>query len=110
MDMGTISLDDLDDLEGYFAEYVAAYRREYETFVSTPPRGPGYPRVTVSPYLGDAKFDVYLPQSYREPSDKSSRYGNNLGRTSESLIVYGHGEILPTHIHRCGLTLGDRST
>jgi len=55
MDMGTISLD---DLEGYFAEYVAAYRREDETFVSTPPRGPGYPRLTVSSYLGDAKFDV----------------------------------------------------
>ena len=57
MDMDTISLDDLD---GYFPEYVATYRREYETFVSAPPRGPGYPKVTVSPYLGDAKFDVYL--------------------------------------------------
>lgn len=55
--MDTISLD---DLEGYFAEYLATYRREYGTFVSAPPRGPGYPKVTVSPYLGDAKFDVYL--------------------------------------------------
>jgi len=55
--MDTISLD---DLEGYFAEYLAAYRREYETFVSSPPRGPGYPKVSVSPYLGDARFDVYL--------------------------------------------------
>ena len=55
--MDTISLD---DLQSYFAEYVASYKREYETFVSTPPRGPGYPKVNVSPYLGDAKFDVYL--------------------------------------------------
>jgi len=57
MDMDKISLD---DLESYFAEYLATYRREYETFVSAPPRGSGYPKVTVSPYLGDAKFDVYL--------------------------------------------------
>jgi hypothetical protein len=55
--MDTISLD---DLQSYFAEYIASYRREYEKFVSTPPRGPGYPKVIVSPYLGNAKFDVYL--------------------------------------------------
>ena len=28
--------------------------------MSTPPLGPGYPKVIVSPYLGEAKFDVYL--------------------------------------------------
>ena len=50
----------LDDLEAYFAEYVIKYRQEYENFISTPPRGPGYPRVTLSPYLGDTRFDVYL--------------------------------------------------
>jgi hypothetical protein len=60
--LDTIAMDriNLEDLECYFAEYLAAYRREYETFVSAPPRGPGYPKVTVSPYLGEAKFDVYL--------------------------------------------------
>jgi len=50
----------LDDLETYFAEYVTRYRQEYENFLLTPPRGPGYPRVAVSPYLGNARFDVYL--------------------------------------------------
>jgi len=50
----------LDDIQAYFTEYITTYRREYETFVSTPPRGPGYPRVIVSPYLGNSRFDVYI--------------------------------------------------
>ena len=60
--LDTIAMDriKLEDLECYFAEYLATYRREYEKFVSAPPLGPGYPKLTVSPYLGEAKFDVYL--------------------------------------------------
>lgn len=56
----TISLD---DLESYFVEYVIAYRQEYERFISTPPLGPGYPRIGVSPYLGESKFDIYLSRT-----------------------------------------------
>jgi hypothetical protein len=56
----TISLD---ELECYFVEYLTAYRQEYERFVSAPPLGPGYPRIVVSPYLGESKFDIYLTRS-----------------------------------------------
>jgi hypothetical protein len=56
----TISLD---DLENYLAEYITAYRREYERFISAPPRGPGYPSLSVSPYLSRSKFDVYLSEN-----------------------------------------------
>lgn len=53
----------IDDLEKYLTEYITAYRQEYERFISAPPRGPGYPSLSVSPYLSQSKFDVYLSKN-----------------------------------------------
>lgn len=50
----------IEELTGYFAEYLAIYKQEYEKFISPPPYGPGYKNIIVSPYLGNSKIDVYL--------------------------------------------------
>jgi hypothetical protein len=44
----------------YLAAYVRAYRTEYERFVGPPPKGGGYPRLAVSPYLYSQNLICYM--------------------------------------------------
>lgn len=46
----------------YLTRYVVGYRNEYERFTSPPPRGGGYPRLLVSPYLYSPKITCYLAE------------------------------------------------
>lgn len=65
----------IDAVAEYLTQYVAAYRREYEAFVSVPPRGGGYPRLAISPLLGTtfltcmvARDGYALAESSRPPA------------------------------------------
>lgn len=44
----------------YLETYVRAYRAEYGRFVSSAPRGGGYPRLAISPYLDAGDLTCYL--------------------------------------------------
>jgi len=48
------------DISNYLERYVFTYRREYERFTSSPPRGGGYPKFPISPYLYSKELNCYL--------------------------------------------------
>ena len=49
-----------DSLATFLFAYARCYREAYEHATTPPPLGPGYPRLSCSPYLGAAVFDAYL--------------------------------------------------
>lgn len=50
----------LDGIAEFIFRYVAEYRACYEKAVAPPPNGPGYPRVSISPFLNAGRFSVYV--------------------------------------------------
>lgn len=44
----------------YLQKYVASYRMEYKRFITSPPRGGGYPALRVSPYLSSGEIVCHL--------------------------------------------------
>ena len=44
------------DISKYLERYVAAYISEYERFTAPPPKGGGYPKFPISPYLNAARL------------------------------------------------------
>lgn len=56
----TISIDELKE---FYSEYISRYHQEYDLFIAAPPRGPGYPKADISPYLKRSSFDFYLAKN-----------------------------------------------
>jgi hypothetical protein len=44
----------------YLVEYIRRYRAEYQRFTTPPPRGGGYPLLSISPYLEPGKIQCHL--------------------------------------------------
>jgi hypothetical protein len=48
------------ELSTYLFNYITKYRKEYLTFVSPPPKGAGYPKENISPFLNANEFEVFI--------------------------------------------------
>lgn len=53
----------IEGLSEYLFEYIAEYRSAFESFTSAPPKGAGYPKINVSPFLESKEFEVFLSHS-----------------------------------------------
>jgi len=49
-----------DDAARYLKQYVESYRREYQRFTASPPKGGGYPALRISPYLYSTELTCHL--------------------------------------------------
>lgn len=50
----------IEGLRDYIFKYISEYRDVFDSFTSPPPRGAGYPKIHVSPFLRSKEFDVFL--------------------------------------------------
>lgn len=46
----------------YLKTYVESYRKEYTRFISPPPRGGGYPKIEISPYLYSKELICHIAE------------------------------------------------
>jgi len=53
----------IENLANYIFDYVSEYRKIFDQFITSPPNGPGYPNLPISPFLISNEFKVLLSTS-----------------------------------------------